>query len=142
MTGNLRIMIIDDEPIVGKRLKRLLEKDGYEVETFIESQTAVERLCNKLFDVIITDLKMKGSDGIKILEIAREKNPDTKVVIITGFRKMESANEAFDKGAFDYLVKPFKIEDLKRIIKKAEFELTNRTPSPESPPVKGGEYIG
>jgi len=118
-------MIVDDEPIVGKRLKRLLEKDGYEVEIFTKGSVALEECDRKHFDVVITDLKMGGVDGMKVLETVRGKNPDTKVIIITGFRKMESSNEAFIKGAFDYLVKPFKIEDLKRIIKKAESGLTN-----------------
>jgi DNA-binding NtrC family response regulator len=120
-----RIMIVDDEPIVGKRLKRLLEKDGYEVEIFTKGSVALEECDRKHFDIVITDLKMGGVDGMKVLETVRGKNPDTKVIIITGFRKMESSNEAFIKGAFDYLVKPFKIEDLKRIIKKAESELKN-----------------
>lgn len=116
-------MVIDDEPIVGKRLKRLLEKDGYEVETFIRGSIAAEALMQKHFDIVITDLKMGRVDGIKILEIARKKNPDTKVIIITGFSKMETATEAFNKGAFDFIVKPFKIEELKQVIQKAENDI-------------------
>lgn len=123
MTSKLRLMIVDDEPIVGKRLKRLLEKDGYEVETFIRGSIAAEALMQKHFDIVITDLKMGRVDGIKILEIARKKNPDTKVIIITGFSKMETATEAFNKGAFDFIVKPFKIEELKQVIQKAENDI-------------------
>ena len=116
-------MVIDDEPIVGKRLKQLLEKTGYIVEAFTESSTAVEELEKTHFDIIVTDLKMDGIDGMKILEIARKKNPDTKVIIITGFSKMETATEAFNKGAFDFIVKPFKIEELKQVIQKAENDI-------------------
>ena len=123
MSNKLRLMVIDDEPIVGKRLKRLLEKDGYEVETFIRGSIAAEALMQKHFDIVITDLKMGRVDGIKILEIARKKNPDTKVIIITGFSKMETATEAFNKGAFDFIVKPFKIEELKQVIQKAENDI-------------------
>lgn len=123
MTTKLRLMIVDDEPIVGKRLKRLLEKDGYEVETFIRGSIAAEALMQKHFDIVITDLKMGRVDGIKILEIARKKNPHTKVIIITGFSKKETAIEAFNKGAFDFIVKPFKIEELKQVIQKAENDI-------------------
>ncbi|OGL47075.1 MAG: histidine kinase [Candidatus Schekmanbacteria bacterium RBG_16_38_10] len=132
MTVKLRLMVIDDEPIVGKRLKQLLEKTGYIVEAFTESSTAVEELEKTHFDIIVTDLKMDGIDGMKILEIARKKNPDTKVIIITGFSKMETAAEAFNKGAFDFIVKPFKIEELKQVIQKAEIELSENKGKIES----------
>lgn len=121
-----RIMIIDDEPIVGKRLKRLLEKDGYDVETFTESSVAAEELEKKSFDIIITDLKMDRFAGIHILETAREKKPDTKIIIISGYSNIETAEEAFRKGAFGFVIKPFKIEDLKKIIKNAVIELRSR----------------
>ncbi len=123
MNYRFRIMIIDDEPIVGKRLKRLLEKDGYDVEVFTRGSIAVEELAKKTFDIIITDLKMGRVDGIRIMETAREINPDTKVIIITGLSKVEIANEALNKGAFDFIMKPFKIEEIKQIIRKAEMEL-------------------
>ena len=117
------IMIIDDEPIVGKRLKQLLEKAGYDVKTFTEGSTAIKELEKQHFDIIVTDLKMEGIDGMKILEIAREKNPDTKVIIITGFAKKKTAADALNKGAFGFIAKPFKIEELKQVIAKAEMEL-------------------
>ncbi len=116
-------MIVDDEPIVGKRLKRLLEKEGYDVEVFTRGSIAVEELVKKTFDIIITDLKMGRVDGIRIMEAARERNPDTKVIIITGLSKVEIANEALNKGAFDFIMKPFRIEDVRRIVRRAEMEL-------------------
>ena len=124
MRTTLRIMIVDDEPIVGKRLRRLLEKEGYEVETFTEGTAAIKKLEKKSFDIIITDLKMEGIDGMKVLEIAKEKNPDTKVIIITGYGKKATAKEAFNKGAFGFIAKPFKTEELKEVIRKAEKELS------------------
>ena len=126
MKDGIRIMVVDDESIVGERLKRLLEKEGYNVENFIEGSTAIHELGEKNFDIIITDLKMEGVDGIKILEAAKKKNPDIKVIIITGFGKKETAEEAFEKGAFDFVIKPFKLEELKQVIKKAEAELTKK----------------
>jgi DNA-binding NtrC family response regulator len=123
MNRKMQIMIIDDEPIVGKRLKRLLEKEGYEVAAFIEGQTALNELGRRHFDIVITDLKMEGIDGLNILKIVNEKYHDTKVIIITGVGKWLTATEAFDKGAFDFIIKPFKIEELKNAIQRVAKEI-------------------
>jgi len=114
-----RIMIVDDEPIVVKRLKRLLEKECYEVEAFTRGSLALKELEDNYFDIIITDLKMGSVGGMKILEAAVENYPTTKVIIISGITKIETAEEAFAKGAFGYIIKPFKIEELKKIIREA-----------------------
>ena len=135
MNKKLRIMVVDDEPIVGKRLKHLLEKEGYEVETFIQGSTAIQGLEKKRFDIIITDLKMEGIDGMKILEIAKMRHPDTKVIIITGFGRKKTAHEAFSKGAFDFIFKPFKIQELKQVIKKAESALRKNKQAKKPPAV-------
>ncbi len=118
-----RLMIIDDEPIVGKRLRQIFEKAGYDVEVFTSGLPALQELERRAYDIIVTDLKMEGVDGMKILETAREKNPDIKVIIITGFAKMETATEAFKKGVFDFIAKPFKVDELKQVILRAEEEL-------------------
>ena len=118
-----RIMVVDDEPLVCKSLKRLLGKAGYDVEAFTDSRIAVEELNNKHFDIIITDLMMDNIDGLQLLAIVREKYPDIKVVIITGYIEKLTAEEASEKGAFAFVSKPFRIDDLKQIIKKAETEL-------------------
>lgn len=126
-------MIVDDEPIVGKRLKQLLRKEGYSVESFTEGSTALNELEQQSYDIIVTDLKMEGIDGMKILEIAKMRHPDTKVIIITGFGKKKIAHEAFSKGAFDFIFKPFKIQELKQVIKKAESAL-RKNKQPKKPP--------
>lgn len=123
MNDKLRIMVIDDEPIVGKRLKRTLEKAGYDVETFTKSSAAIEAIKKTAFDIIVTDLKMEGIDGIDILETAKRKNPDTQVIIITGYSRRYTAADAINKGALDFITKPFKIDDLKQAIKRAEMKL-------------------
>lgn len=118
-----RIMVVDDEPLVCKSLKRLLGKAGYDVEAFTDSRIAVEELNNKHFDIIITDLMMDNIDGLQLLAIVREKYPDIKVVIITGYIEKLTAEEASEKGAFAFVSKPFRIDDIKQIIRKAETEL-------------------
>ena len=123
--NKISIMIVDDEPIVGKRLKRLFEKDGYAVEIFTRGSLALKELENKKFDIIITDLKMGKVDGMQILETAREKYPDTKIIIISGLSKNELVLEALKKGAFSFIVKPFKFNELKEVVYRAHRELHN-----------------
>lgn len=114
------ILILDDEPIVSKRLKPSLEKKGYEVETFTNSTDALKRTRERSFDIVITDLKMEGLDGMQFLTEVKEKSPETEVIVITGFATMETAKESFQKGVFDFLAKPFKLGEISEIISRAE----------------------
>ncbi|MBF0119338.1 MAG: response regulator [Desulfobacterales bacterium] len=119
----LRIMVIDDEQIVGKRLKSALEKTGDIIETFEDGVKALERLNNHPFDIVVTDIRMDEIDGIEILEKVLAKSNQTKVIMITGYATVEMAREALAKGAFDFIAKPFKPNDLRAIIDKAAKEL-------------------
>ena len=119
----LRILVLDDEPIVCKRLKPIFQKSGYEVETFNSSPTALERLKERPFDIVITDLKMEGADGMQVLDKALESSPRTRVIIITGFATLETAKESFRKGAFDFVAKPFKLGDIIDCVRRIETEL-------------------
>jgi DNA-binding NtrC family response regulator len=118
--SRLRIMIIDDEPIVCKRLKSAFQKVGYEVEAFTESAAALARLQDAAFDIIVTDLKMEGADGLQVLAAAKERHPQTHVIIITGFATLDTAKESFHKGAFDFVAKPFKLGDILDCIRRIE----------------------
>lgn len=119
------ILILDDEPIVSKRLKPSLEKKGYAVETFTESLEALKRVREKTFDIVITDLKMEGVDGMQFLTEVKERSPQTEVIVITGFATMDTAKESFKKGVFDFLAKPFKLSEIAAVIKKAESKIKN-----------------
>ena len=123
MQQKLQLMIIDDEPIVGKRLKPALEKSGYEVETFTAGAEAIRRLREKAFDIVVTDIRMDEIDGMEIMAKAMEISPKTKVIIITGYATIEMAHEALAKGAFDFIAKPFKPNDLRAVIAKASDSL-------------------
>jgi DNA-binding NtrC family response regulator len=114
------ILVLDDETIVLKRLRPALEKAGYEVEVFFRSQEALERIMQRDFDIVITDLKMQGLDGMQFLTIVKERSPTTEVIVITGFATMETAKESFKKGVFDFLAKPFKLGEIQEIVKNAE----------------------
>jgi DNA-binding NtrC family response regulator len=116
---SLEILVLDDEPIVGKRLKTALEKSGYVVEVLEDSREAMRRLGEKEFDIVVTDVRMEEVDGIQVLEHVLERSGRTKVIVITGYATVEVAREALAKGAFDFIAKPFKPDDLRQVIARA-----------------------
>lgn len=120
------ILILDDEPIVSKRLKPSLEKKGYEVEAFTDSTEALKRTRARDFDIVITDLKMEGLDGMGFLSEVKDRSPETEVIVITGFATINTAKESFQKGVFDFLAKPFKIGEITAVIAKAEQKINKR----------------
>ena len=123
---SMRILVLDDEPIVCKRLQPALEKKGYDVETFYQSEEALRRFIERPFDIVITDLKMKGIDGMKFLTEVKKVSPDTEVIVITGFATMETAKESFRQGVFDFLAKPFKLSEIQEGIQKAEAQIRKK----------------
>lgn len=118
-THKLEICIIDDEVVVCKRLQQALQNDGHKVETFVNSRTAVERITDKRFDIVVTDIRMDEIDGLEVLDAVINSAHDTKVIMITGYATMELAREATAKGAFDFLSKPFRPNDLREVIARA-----------------------
>jgi CheY-like chemotaxis protein len=122
----LRVMIVDDEPIVGKRLTPALAKHGFEVESYVDPKEALDRLREQPFDIVVTDLRMEEIDGIGVLEHVMSSCPDTRVILITGYATVEVAREALVKGAFDFIAKPFKPKELRAVINKAALSLGHR----------------
>jgi DNA-binding NtrC family response regulator len=112
----IEILILDDEPIVCDRLKPALEKCGYVVETFTDSQKAIDRLARKRYDVLITDLKMSGPSGLDVLRFVKEQAPSTHVIVITGYATADQAKESMKSGAVDFIAKPFRISQLRELI--------------------------
>jgi DNA-binding NtrC family response regulator len=124
------ILIVDDESIVCERLKAFIEKEGHQVETFLNPVEALERLGAKDFDILISDIRMREIDGIQLMERALEKAPHIKVIMITGYATMQLAREAMAKGAFDFIAKPFKSIEIRSTIEKATEEIAqDRHPS-------------
>jgi len=119
MAQRLEVLLLDDEPIVGKRLKPALSKLGCEVEVFENPRQALQRLAQKDFDIVVTDIRMDEIDGIQVLEEILKKSPRTKVIMITGYAMMSVAQEAMGKGAFDFISKPFSPDDLRKVIVRA-----------------------
>jgi len=117
------ILVLDDEEIVGKRLKTALEKSGFAVEVFTDSREAVVRIAEKEFDIVVTDIRMEEIDGMEVLEHVLAQSERTKVIIITGYATVEVAREALTRGAFDFIAKPFKPDDLREVISRAIAEI-------------------
>ena len=117
--SNNRIMIIDDEKIVGDMAKLSLEQEGYIVETFLNGEPALARLVEQKFDVVVTDFKMKGIDGMEILKTVKRLYPDIKVIMITAFANLDTAIEALRGDVHDFFPKPVKIKELKASIQRA-----------------------
>ncbi len=122
-----RILVIDDEAIVGKRLKQILEKMGFKVETETSPVPALEKISQIPFDVVVTDLKMKEMDGMQVLDRVNQISPDTKVIIITGYAEPATAKLAFEQGVFDFIRKPFRLDEIKQVIMRA---IENRIVTP------------
>ena len=118
-----RLLVLDDEPIVLKRLGPALEKAGYTVEVFSRSAEAFIRVRETSFDIVVTDLKMEGIDGMEFLTEVKKRSPRTEVIVITGFATMDTAKESFQKGVFDFLAKPCKLGEILETVKKAEQKL-------------------
>jgi DNA-binding NtrC family response regulator len=119
MAKSLEILILDDEPIVGKRLSPALQRDGYRVEVFVDPKKAVGRLEEKNFDIVVTDIRMEDLDGIHVLEAVTARSPETKVIMITGYATLELARESLTKGAFEFIAKPFRLGEIRSTIQRA-----------------------
>lgn len=113
------ILIIEDEQIALKNLEHILVKDGYKVSAVDSGTKGLNLMRTRTFDLIITDYKMKKIDGMQILEHCRELQPHTEVIMITGYATVDNAVIAMKEGAYHYIAKPYKIDEVRQIIKQA-----------------------
>jgi len=114
-----RILIIDDEAIALQNLMHVLKKEGYSILGTQSSTEALELMENEQFDIILTDLKMEKVDGMQILSRAKELYPDSEVIMITGYATVETAIEAMKLGAYHYIAKPFKLDEVRKVVREA-----------------------
>jgi DNA-binding NtrC family response regulator len=114
-----KILVVDDEEIVLKSCRKILERGGHQVSTSLSGQEAFDLMEKEPFDIVITDMKMPGIDGIEVLKKVREKYPDVVVIMITGYSTVQSAVQAMKLGAFDYIPKPFTPDEVLVVIEKA-----------------------
>ena len=114
-----RILVVDDEKSMREILEIFLENEGYFVSVANNGETAVEALKRDIFDLIISDMKMPRMGGLELLKNVKESSPDTIFVVMTAFGTTESAVEAMKLGAYDYIQKPFKMDDIRLVVKNA-----------------------
>ena len=113
------ILVVDDEKSMRELLVIVLEKDGHQVATARNGEVAVKMIEESDFDVVLTDINMPRANGIDVLDAVKRIHSSTPVIMMTAFASAETAVETMKKGAYDYITKPFKIEDLQLIIKNA-----------------------
>mgnify|MGYP001626205864 CR=1 FL=1 len=114
-----KILIVEDERVTLRNLEYVLKQEGYEVVATTSGTNALKLLQENNFDLVLTDLKLEKVDGIEILEKCKSISPDTEVIIITAYATISSAIESMKKGAFYYLPKPFKLDEVKKLVKEA-----------------------
>ena len=114
-----KILVIDDEKVVQEGCTRILTGDGYDVETSYTGQEGFKKMEEETYDLVIADLKMPGISGMEVLKKIKKNDPDTSVIMITGYPTPETAVEAMKLGAFDYLPKPFTPAELISVVNKA-----------------------
>jgi len=119
MEYQARILIVDDERVALKNLEHVMKKEGYEVTATQSGANALKLLEEQAFDVVLTDLRMEKVDGLQILKKSRELHPDSEVVMITGFATLESAVETMKHGAYYYIAKPFKLDEVRKVVSEA-----------------------
>lgn len=114
-----RVLVVEDEPDVGRGLKLVLESEGIPSEVVESAEKALETLRHCPFDVVVTDYKLKGMNGLDLLKRVKETWPSTRIVVITAFGTIEKAVEAMARGAFRYVTKPFQGDELVAVVKEA-----------------------
>lgn len=143
-----RILVVDDEEIARKNLEHILKKEDYVVVTAANGMEALEKMGASDFDVIMTDLKMEKVNGLDLLEKARVRYPDSRVIMITAYATVASAVEAMKKGAFHYITKPFKLDEVRGTVREAVSRRTSTISSRGSvlcfagPPGTGKTSLG
>lgn len=127
---DFRILIADDDEIAREVVCTILSKEGYDVLCAKDGIEAIRLISIEEINLVITDLRMPGADGVEVLKYAVKNNPDIFVVILTAYGTLDTALEAIKEGAYDYLTKPFKIQEIiflaERAFKKFELIKENR----------------
>lgn len=127
MEKTAKLLIIDDERIALRNLEHIMKKEGYDVTGTQSGPNALKLLEERQFDVVLTDLRMEKVDGTQILKKTRELYPDTEVIMITGFASLDSAVETMKHGAFYYIAKPFKLDEVRKVVQEAVHKVFLKT---------------
>ncbi len=118
MSSQARVLVVDDDEVTCNLLEEVLTKEGYAVDKALNGREAVEKGEKGFYDVLLSDIKMVGLDGMEVLRAYRQKSPETIVIMMTAFGSIETAIQAIKEGAYDYVSKPFKLDEIKMTIRR------------------------
>ncbi len=116
LAETLRVLVVDDDPLVLRVLQDVLRAQGCETSTAGNADRALALLDGNSYDLIVSDIRMPGPSGLDLLRAVRSRQPETPVVLITGYASVETAVEALRSGAIDYLTKPFRLQDIEKVL--------------------------
>jgi two-component system response regulator AtoC len=119
MSNQISVLVVDDDQTACRLLREVMAKEGYQVEAAESGREAVEKAETALFDVAISDIRMPDLDGLELLKILKRLSPETIVIMMTAFGSIETAIEAIKEGAYDYISKPFKLDEVKLTVRRA-----------------------
>src|SRR5690554_5911312 len=114
-----KVLLVDDEPRILSLLHSLLKGEGLDVVSERDGASAIERIRNEGIDLLISDIRMSPVDGMEVFRTARAEQPETPVILLTAYGAVDTAIEAMKGGAFDYLTKPFKVDELLITVRRA-----------------------
>jgi DNA-binding NtrC family response regulator len=117
--ASAHLLVVDDDPVTIDLLNEVLSKEGHDVSTALSGEEAIFQGADHFFDIVITDVRMGEKDGMEVLRFFKKNAPDTTVIMITAFGSIETAIEAIREGAYDYISKPFKLDEIKFTIQRA-----------------------
>ncbi len=133
MAHDIRILVVDDEPVVVKSCERVIRAEGYNIEGVFSGKEAILKMEQNSYNLVLTDLKMPEMDGITLIKWIRKFRPDIGIVVITGYPSQETIKEALDLGIIDYIPKPFTPAVIIDVVKRAVGWLELRAPEVEKP---------
>jgi DNA-binding NtrC family response regulator len=119
VTSQTTVLIVDDDPTAYRLLQEVLAQEGYQVETAEGGREALDKAGTRLFDVVLLDVRIPDLNGIEILRELKALSPETVVIMITAFGSIETAIETIQEGAYDYISKPLKLDDVKLTVRRA-----------------------
>jgi DNA-binding NtrC family response regulator len=119
MAKSGRLLIVDDEEVALRNLEHIMQRAGYNVTTASSGAEALVQIEAHEFDLLLTDLRMENVDGMQLLKACRQRQPDAEVIMITGYATAESAVKAMKEGAFHYIAKPFRLDEVRRVVAEA-----------------------
>ncbi|MFQ5789155.1 MAG: sigma-54-dependent transcriptional regulator [Acidobacteriota bacterium] len=119
MIAEGRLLVVEDDPVMRSLLAKILTREGHEVQEAPDGRSAIRYIEEGRYDVVLADLKIPNPDGLEVLRAVKQKSPATEVIVMTAFGSVETAVAAMKQGAYDYISKPFNMEEIQLLVQKA-----------------------